>query len=217
MRGLNPRLRLALVVLVLCICGVVLTTALARTSHPLDVSGGFAGAVRPASIPPNDFSLVDQDGKRVTLSDYSGRVVIVGFMYSTCQNACPIMAQQIRGALDELPANVPTLAVSVDPRNDTPLRARNFLAKESLLGRMHFLLGSFSTLQPIWRAYGIQPQGPGSGPVFDHSAYVILIDRQGRQRIGFPVDQLTPEGIAHDVRKLQSEPLPPRMPRRVLL
>lgn len=211
------RLRLALVVLVVCVCAIVLTTALARTSHPLDLSGGYAGAVRPPSIPPNDFALLDQDGKRVRLSDYSGRAVIVAFMYSTCRNSCPIMAQQIRGALDDLGKNIPTLAVSVDPRNDTPLSARNFLAKESLLGRMHFLLGSFSTLQPIWRAYGIQPQGPGSGPVFDHSAYVILIDRQGRQRIGFPVDQLTPEGIAHDVRKLDSQPLPARMPQRVQL
>jgi protein SCO1 len=214
---LPARLRLALVVLVVCVCAIVLATALARTSHPLDVSGGFAGAVRPASIPPNDFSLVDQDGKRVSLSDYSGQAVIVAFMYSTCRNSCPIMAQQIRGALDELGSNVPTIAVSVDPRQDTPLTARNFLAKESLLGRMHFLLGSFQTLQPVWRAYGIQPQGPGSGPVFDHSAYVILVDRQGRQRIGFPVDQLTPEGIAHDVRKLDSEPLPSRMPQRVQL
>ena len=149
---MNARLRLALVVLVVCVCAVVLTTALARTSHPLDVSGGFAGSARPASIPPDDFSLVDQDGQRARLADYSGQVVIIGFMYSTCQSACPVMAQQIRGALDELGTKVPTLAVSVDPRGDTPVHARSFLLKESLLGRMRFLLGSFQTLQPIWRA-----------------------------------------------------------------
>jgi hypothetical protein len=34
---------------------------------------------------------------------------------------------------------------------------------------------------------------------------VLLIDRHGRQRIGFPVQQLTPEGLAHDIRRLQAE------------
>jgi protein SCO1/2 len=34
---------------------------------------------------------------------------------------------------------------------------------------------------------------------------VLLIDQRGRQRIGFPVDQLTPEGLAHDIRRLESE------------
>jgi protein SCO1/2 len=58
-------------------------------------------------------------------------------------------------------------------------------------------------------AYGIQPQGRGK-EAFDHSAYVLLIDRQGRQRIGHPVSQLRPEGLAHDVRVLQDEPAPER-------
>lgn len=214
---MHARLRLALVVLVACVCAVVLTTALAHTNRRVDLTGGYAGAVRPTGIPPDDFALVDQDGARVRLSSFSGQVVIVSFMYSTCQNSCPVMAQQIRGALDDLGRSVPTIAVSVDPRGDTPAHARTFLAKQTLTGRMHFLLGSFETLQPIWRAYGIQPQGPGTGPAFDHSAYVILIDKQGRQRIGFPNDQLTPEGLAHDVRKLEAEPLPVRVPPRVLL
>jgi protein SCO1/2 len=210
-------LRLALVVVVACVGAIVLATALAHTKRSIDVTGGFAGSVRPASIPPNDFALRDQDGQRVRLGDYSGRVVILTFLYSTCQNTCPITAQQIRGALDDLHTDVPTLAVSVDPRQDTPLNARNFLAKQALLGRMHFLIGSFAALEPIWRAYGIQTQGPGTGPAFDHSAYVILIDKQGRQRIGFPNDQLTPEGLVHDIRKLEAEPLPPRMPPRELI
>jgi protein SCO1/2 len=66
---------------------------------------------------------------------------------------------------------------------------------------MRFLLGTRAELAPVWKAYGIQPQGAD----FDHSAYVLLIDRQGRQRIGFPVHQLTPDALAHDIRQLQAE------------
>lgn len=166
-----------------------------------DGSVAFAGALRP-EIPPQNFSLRDQDGKRVSLRSYRGKVVVLTFMYTTCRDTCPLTATQIRGALDDLKSPPPALAVSVDPVNDTPERAREFLFRRGLSqDRMRFLLGSRAQLQPIWKAYGIQPQGRK----FEHSAYVLLIDRHGRQRIGFPVQQLTPEGLAHDIRRLQAE------------
>jgi protein SCO1/2 len=40
---------------------------------------------------------------------------------------------------------------------------------------------------------------------FEHSAYVLLIDKHGRQRVGFPFEQATSERILHDVRLLQAE------------
>jgi protein SCO1/2 len=159
---------------------------------------GFEGSLRPKGIPPADFALRDQDGKVARLADYRGRPVILTFMYSTCRDTCPLTAQQIRLALDQLHADVPALAVSVDPANDTPLNAKRFLARQSLTGRMRFLLGDRAQLAPIWKSYFIQPQGKG----FDHSAYVLLIDRRGVQRVGWPVDQLRPEGLAHDLRLL---------------
>src|SRR4051812_46258688 len=78
-------------------------------------SGGFEGALRPDGIPPIRFSLEDQDGKVATLDQYCGEPVVLTFMYSTCKDTCPLTAQQIRGALDDLGQDVPTLAISVDP------------------------------------------------------------------------------------------------------
>jgi protein SCO1 len=196
------RIRLALFVT----AALVLTAAaavglLARPAKDDRDDVAFAGAVRP-DIPPRDFSLRDQDGARVSLRDFRGEVVVLTFMYTTCRDTCPLTATQIRGALDDLDHDVPALAVSVDPVNDTPERARRFLFTRGLAhDRMRFLLGSRAQLRPIWRAYGIRPQGAA----FDHTAYVLLIDRRGRQRIGFPVAQLTPEDLAHDIRRLQAE------------
>jgi protein SCO1/2 len=120
------------------------------------------------------------------------------FMYSTCRDTCPLLAQQIKGALDQVGKDVPTLAISVDPANDTELNARRFVNRQGLTKRMRFLLGGRAQLQPIWDAYGIQPQGKA----FEHSAYVVLVDAKGVQRVGWPVDKLTPEGLAHDLRLL---------------
>nr|WP_281381649.1 SCO family protein [Conexibacter arvalis] len=159
---------------------------------------GFHGAVRPPGARALDFSLRDQDGRVATMREYRGRDVVLTFLYSTCEDTCPLTTQQIRGALDELGSDVPVLAVSVDPANDTPFRAKNYLVKQQMNGRMRFLLGSRAELEPIWKAYGIQPQGEG----FEHSASTVVIDDRGVQRVGFLTDQLTPEGLAHDLRRL---------------
>jgi len=101
--------------------------------------------------------------------------------------------------MDQLGHDVPAYAVSVDPAHDTPNSARVFLSQAHLTGRMHFLLGPDATLQQVWNQFGIRPQERDS----EHTAYVVLVDRTGRQRIGFPVDKLTPEGLAHDLRRLE--------------
>jgi protein SCO1/2 len=195
------RIRLALfVTATLALLAAAGVAVFARPSGTGD-SSGFAGAIRP-DIPPQDFRLRDQDGEDVSLKAFRGRVVVLTFMYSTCRDTCPLTATQIRGALDDLKTPPPALAVSVDPVGDTPERAREFLFRRGLAhDRMRFLLGDRAQLAPVWKAYGIRPQGTA----FDHSAYVLLIDRHGRQRVGFPVQQLTPEGLAHDIRRLQAE------------
>ena len=202
------RLRLALMVaatLVLAACAGVLLFAGGDDDATAGAGGAFAGAQRPA-IPPQDFTLRDQDGRRVRLSAYRGRVVVLTFLYSTCRDTCPVTASQIRGALDALGSDVPAFAVSVDPANDTPQSAKRFLLDRRLSGgRMRFLLGTRAQLAPVWRAYGISPQGDeGDDGAFEHSAYVLLIDRRGRQRVSFPFDKLTPEGLAGDIRRLQA-------------
>jgi protein SCO1 len=204
----NPRILFAVALVGLCALGAVVGVTLAARDgggsgdQGLELAGGWAGAVRPPGIPPADFRLRDQDGRSVSLSDYRGRPVVLSFVYSTCEDTCPAQVQSIRGALDDLGRDVPVLAVSVDPANDTPARAKRFLVAQRMTGRMAFLLGSRAQLTSIWREYAIRPQGED----FDHSAYVLLIDAQGRQRIAHPVDKLTSDGLVHDLRKLGREP-----------
>jgi protein SCO1/2 len=207
---LDARLRLAITVVIACCAAAILAVVVASGSggsNQVTVQHGFAGALRPAGIPPADFTLRDQDGRPAALAAYRGRPVIVTFIYSTCKDTCPLMADQIRGALDELGHDVPTLAVSVDPAGDTPLNTKRFLARHGLTGRARFLLGTRAQLAPVWRAYGIRPQTNSDA----HSAYVLVIDKRGRQRVAFPASEVTPEGLAHDVKALQAEQI--RSPR----
>ncbi|HEY5045393.1 MAG TPA: SCO family protein [Solirubrobacteraceae bacterium] len=169
-------------------------------------SSGFDGALLPGKVRAPDFTLTDQRGRRVSLGQYRGRVTILTFLSSACPPTCPLVAQQIRGALDELGGAgghpIPTLIVSADPAADTPAAVRRFLGEAALTGRVEYLTGARAQLQPIWRAYNVVPAqlGNANSP---HPAAVLVIDRGGQERDLFQVEQLTPEALAHDIRKLQ--------------
>jgi len=185
------RIRLAiLLAATFALAGAFAATMLDAEEQEVRSGGaaGYAGAVRPPGVPPAEFRLRDQDGQVATLDAAKGRVAVMTFLYTTCEDTCPLIGQQIRGGLDRLGHDVPVFAVSVDPANDTPDRARRFLAEQRLTGRMRFLVGPRDELQRQWQAYGIAPQREGA----EHSAYVVLLDRRGVQRIGFPADKVTP-------------------------
>ena len=58
-------------------------------------------------------------------------------------------------------------------------------------------------LRRVWRSYRITPPSSGAG-AFARAASVLLIDRDGRERVAFGIEQLTPESLAHDIGKLQT-------------
>src|SRR3954469_25773190 len=72
----------------------------------------FEGAQLPPGVRAPDFSLRDENGKRVTMRQYRGKPVVVTFMYSHCKTECPVQAQQIKGALDDLGHDLPALSIS---------------------------------------------------------------------------------------------------------
>ena len=161
----------------------------------------FRGATLPPGVKAPAFALTDQDGRRVTMAQYRGRPVVVTYLYTHCKETCPIQAQMVRGALDDLGHDIPALAVSVDPFRDTPASARVFLRKAKMTGRMRFVLGTRRQLQPLYRGFAIQPQLRDS----EHQAYITLVDGKGMQRVAVPVNQTSPEDLAHDIGVLEKE------------
>ena len=163
-----------------------------------DRAAGFSGAARPAGAKVPAFRLRDQDGKVVTERTYAGKPVVYAFIYSHCQDICPIEVQQIRGAIDQLGHDVPVVGVSVDPAGDTRDSVRAFLIKQHMTGRMRYLLGSARELRPVWKAFGIQPQTSDE----DHSASVVLADARGVQKIGYAFNFLRVDGLEADLRRI---------------
>jgi protein SCO1 len=197
----NPRVAVALLLVgVLALGAIVLAATGGDDSGPADDST-FEGATMPQGLFAPDFELEDQEGEPVSMRALRGKPVIVTFLYTHCQDTCPIQAQTVRGALDDLGHDVPALAIAVDPPNDTPQSARKFLAEQRATGRLDFVLGSRAQLRPVWEGFGVRPQSVTE----EHNARITLVDARGIQRVGYPGSEATPERLAHDLRLLESE------------
>jgi protein SCO1 len=236
----------------------------------IGVTGGLLAAesrspspVGPARFTPPreaafDFRLRDQDGRPTSLRSARGKVVVLTFLYTACQDLCPAQAAEIVDALNRVGGNgVVVYGVSVDPVGDTPEHVHEWLEDHHLEDApVEYLTGTRRKLARVWRAYGIVPIGaspeeaaeyaedaeyiksggrtrpyhPPSRPApaaakqafpdtgdlayrgrprhaagteYEHSAYVLLIDPQGEQRVGFPFEQLDPARLAEDIRLLR--------------
>jgi protein SCO1 len=199
----NPRVLITLFLLAVFALGAIAFAATRRDDNgdTATATGGFQGARMPPGVRAPDFRLQNQDGDTVTMRSLRGRPAVVTFLYTTCEDTCPIQAQTIRGALDQIGHDLPALAIAVDPPRDTPQRAKAFLSEQHALGRIDFVLGSRQQLKPLWDGFFIRPQSITE----EHQARITLVDAKGYQRVGFPGSEATPERIAHDLRLLEQE------------
>ncbi len=204
---MRPPLRLTALTLVSALAiALALAVSLGGSDHASQppAPSAFDGPLLPPTTPPGDFTLTTPEHHRVSLHAYRGQVTILTFLSTASPRTSRLIAQQIRGALDALPTPIPVLAVTTNPKADTPAHIRAFLRRVSLTTRLQYLTGTPTQLREVWHAYDITPPHPGhTAP--DRSAYVLLIDPRGVQRVRFYIEQLTPESLAHDIRKLQAD------------
>ncbi|TIC81238.1 SCO family protein [Crenobacter intestini] len=152
-----------------------------------------------------DFALLADDGQRVALSDYRGKVVALFFGYTHCPDVCPTTMLEYaaaRRALGEDGRGLQVLFVSLDPARDTPAVLKGYVPHfdPTFVG----LTGTADEVAAVAGRFKIvanRVEGEGGGYTLDHSAGSYLIGRDGQLRVyqayGTPADAL-----AHDIRIL---------------
>jgi protein SCO1/2 len=165
----------------------------------------LVGDILPGAIAP-DFTLTDgPTGQVVSLSALRGTVVLVTFLYTSCLDVCPLTAEVIRAARDQLGTSandVAFIAVSVDPVGDTPTTTRRFVQEHGLASTLRYLIGSQAALALVWQEYGIA-QAVSTKDVL-HSDAIYLIDRSERGRVLLHSD-VSPDALATDLGILVRE------------
>ena len=125
--------------------------------------GGTISPVRAA--PP--LRLRDIDGKVVDIADMRGDPVLVTFVYANCPDVCPLIMANLRAARKDAGAlgrRTRVIAVSVDPKGDTPAVVRRFLSQRGVAGFVDYLIGTRAQLEPVWAAWHVAHQVPKDDP-----------------------------------------------------
>jgi protein SCO1/2 len=146
---------------------------------------GPTPAALTAGEPVPDFTLTDQAGSAVTLSDLRGRVVAVSFMYTRCRlpDFCLRMSNNL-GVLQKrfasvLGKDVVLLTLSFDPMNDTPEVLSEYAKTWNAdPATWHFLTGAVPDVQRVCRGFGVNVWPDGG--MLTHSLRTIVIDREGK-------------------------------------
>ena len=169
------------------------------------------GAFDPPRAAP-DFSLSGSNGAELTLSRSRGKVVALGFGYTSCPEVCPTtmaFLAQARRQLGTARDGFQVVYVTVDPERDTADRLRKFVTAfdPTFIGAT----GTAAQLAQVRSAYGIQvskinsAKSTGSDYLLHHSSYVYLVDRSGNLRAMMPFG-VSVDDIAHDVKVLLAKP-----------
>jgi protein SCO1/2 len=158
------------------------------SSQPLYASApALMGLQRLTARPAPTFTLVDQHGTPFSLSGLRGRVVVLTFFDSACDDICPVLATELAhacAALGSDASRVAIVVVNTDPLALTPDAARPAVAAigSSPTGEWYFTTGTLNELNRVWKAYGIGIEMQQSTRSISHNNVMYFIDPSGRLR-----------------------------------
>jgi protein SCO1/2 len=172
---------------------LVLALLLAGTVQAAELKGGVFDPPRMAP----DFTLRGSDGHELRLSRFRGKVVALGFGYTSCPDVCPTtLAElaQVRKSLGAAARDFQVIYITVDPERDTPQQMRRYLGAfdPTFVGGT----GTPAELEKVRADYGIQVTQE-----LHHSSYVYLVDREGKLRALKPFGTPVPD-VVDDIKVL---------------
>ncbi len=152
------------------------------------------------------FKLVDHTGTPRTDADFRGKVLLVYFGFTHCPDICPTDLMAIAGALNELGAKadqVRALFITLDPQRDTQKLLATYV--DSFHDGIVGLTGSDIDIRRAAHAYKVYfKKVPGKNDddyAVDHSAYIYLMDREGKFAGVFP-PSTSPDRIAQVLKPM---------------
>ncbi len=134
--------------------------------------------------PIGNYTLTAGDGRRMRLSDFRGKPLLVNFVYTGCTQVCPtttkFLSHAVREAQSALGADAfSTVTIGFNPPADSPQAMRAFARQHDLaLPRWEFLSPDGADVTPLTRDFGFTYVAATGG--FDHLTQVTIVDANGR-------------------------------------
>ena len=150
--------------------------------------------------PVPDFTLTDQSGQRVSLSQFAGKVVALTFIYTSCPlpDYCFRLSNNFGRISKRFSARMGRdlflLSITFDPAHDQPAVLAKYGATWKADPKSwHFLTGALPEVKEVCHRFGLnfwQDEG-----LLTHSLRTIVIDRQGKLAANFEGNEFTAEQL----------------------
>lgn len=156
-----------------------------------------------------DFDLISQDGKRVTLADFRGKVLAVTFIFTNCPDICPTLTLNMAQVQEMLGADfgktIAFVSITIDPERDTPKVLSEYAeAFGANLNGWAFLTGEPVALKNVSQGYGVFAEKATGGGV-DHTLLTSIVDKRGVLRVQYIGYRFDPEEFRSDLVSLVGE------------
>ncbi|MGC2191487.1 MAG: SCO family protein [Candidatus Dormiibacterota bacterium] len=139
-----------------------------------------------ANKPAPTFALTDQNGQRVSIQSFRGKVVILSFLDDRCGALCPVVDEELLDASRDLSADgkeTVFLAVNVDAAAGTVSDIRAYSSAHGLtaIPSWRFLTGDSAELSTIWQAYSVTVEPGAQGAPLTYSPAIYFIGPTGNE------------------------------------
>jgi protein SCO1/2 len=165
-----------------------------------------AVATPPKQAPP--LTLKDSTGKAFDIADHRGKVVLLTWLYVGCPDICPLIVSNLKVAqtkLGDKAKDLVIVAVSTDPKGDTPKAVNKFIGARGMTGRMQYLVGDKNELGQTWKNWGIVAEPAAANPeLIEHSSPIYGISAKGKITTLYPAN-FKPDQIVNDVPLLAEQ------------
>ena len=171
------------------------------------------------SQPAPEIRLVNQFGQPMSLSQFRGKVVMLGFEDSECTTVCPLTTQSMvlaKELLGKAGNKVQLLGVDANPDATSVADVLAYSRAHGMVNQWDFLTGSPAQLKAVWNAYNIAVQIE-QGQI-DHTPALFIIDSRGRLQKLY-LTQMAYSSITQSAQVLANEiasllPGHPKLPAR---
>jgi protein SCO1/2 len=159
--------------------------------------------------PAPEFTLTNQNGKRVALKDLRGKVLAITFIFASCADTCPLLTAKMAGLQKRLGSDfgskVYFVSITVDPERDKPEALRRYAeAYKANTAGWAFLTGTQGEIRDVTQRYGIYYKKTPRGDV-DHTFLTSLVDQNGTLRVQYMGVKFNPDEILLDLHSLLGE------------
>jgi protein SCO1/2 len=167
------------------------------------------GESLPKIKPVPQFTLTNQDGKRLSLKDLRGKVLAITFIFASCADTCPLLTAKMVGIQDRLGSafgeKVYFVSITVDPERDTPDVLKRYAdAHKANPAGWAFLTGTPAEIHDVAKRYGIYSKKTPRGDV-DHTFLTSIVDQSGILRVQYMGVKFNPDEMLRDLESLMKE------------